>query len=123
MDDRKRILICDDDDIIRMLLVDTLENPEWVVEEAIDGQEALEKLSNQNFDLVVIDYMMPYYTGINVIEKLPLRIKENLSVIMLTAKSQKEDKDLATASGVTHFIQKPFSPSSLYQLITSIFTK
>lgn len=123
MDDRKRILICDDDDIIRMLLVDTLENPEWVVEEAIDGQEALEKLNNQNFDLVVIDYMMPYYTGINVIEKLPLRIKENLSVIMLTAKSQKEDKDLATASGVTHFIQKPFSPSALYQLITSIFTK
>ena len=123
MDNRKKILVCDDDEIIRMLLADSLENEEWIVEEAVDGKEALEKLINPLYDLAVIDYMMPYYTGIEVVEKLPLHVKQNLPIIMLTAKSQKEDKQLATAVGVTHFVQKPFSPAYLYELISTIFTK
>ncbi len=123
MDDKKRILISDDDEIIRMLIADSLENNEWIVEEACDGKEALEKLTNHHYHLVIIDFMMPYYTGIDVIERIPAHIKKEITVIMLTAKSQIEDKQLATATGVDHFVQKPFSPTALYQLIATIFSK
>ncbi len=120
MDTKKRILIADDDDIIRMLLVDSLDHDEWVIEEAENGKIAFERLNLGTFDLVIIDYMMPYLTGMDVIAQLPDNIKDNLTIIMLTAKSQQTDKDLAMTAGANHFIQKPFSPAALYELVDSL---
>ena len=123
MNTLKKILVSDDDDIIRMLVVDCLESNEWIIEEAEDGKQALEKLQNAVYDLLVIDYMMPYYSGIDVLQNLPEDRKSSMPIIMLTAKSQKEDIELATSAGVTHFVQKPFSPTSLAELVSSILSK
>lgn len=119
MDAKKRILIADDDDIIRMLLVDSLDYEGWVIEEAENGKIAFDMLNLGSFDLVIIDCMMPYLTGMDVIAQLTDNIKEKLTIIMLTAKSQQTDKDLAMTAGANHFIQKPFSPAALYELVDS----
>ena len=87
MDTKKRLLIADDDDIIRMLLVDSLDYEGWVIEEAENGKIALDKLNLGSFDLVIIDCMMPYLTGMDVIGQLSEDIKDSLIIIMLTDKS------------------------------------
>ena len=120
MDTKKRLLIADDDDIIRMLLVDSLDGNGWIIEEAENGKTAFDRLNQGLYDLVIIDCMMPYLTGMDVIGQLSDDIKDSLIIIMLTAKSQQTDKDLALTAGANHFIQKPFISAALYELVDSL---
>lgn len=119
---KKRILVVDDEDILRMLLVDTLEYEGYVVEEAEDGLEAYEKIIANPYDLIILDYMMPELTGMEVLEKIkPLEI--DIHIIMLTAKAQQSDKELAHQNGAEFFMPKPFSPMDLLVLVEDIFMK
>ena len=66
----KRILLAEDEEVLRMLIVDTLEDEDYTVDEAADGSEAIDFLQNHHYDLVILDYMMPVYTGLEIIEKV-----------------------------------------------------
>jgi DNA-binding response OmpR family regulator len=114
----KKILVADDEEILRMLIVDTLED-DYDIAEAEDGQEALNTIRAQTHDLIILDYMMPYLTGMEVLEEIR---KEGIltPVLMLTAKAQEADRELAMAQGADYFMAKPFSPIELMSLIESI---
>jgi len=117
---KKKILVVDDEDVLRMLIVDTLEFEGYSIEEAEDGQIGFKKIIESGFDLIILDYMMPELTGMEVLEKMkPFML--NIPVIMLTAKTQQADRDLAYQNGAKYFMPKPFSPKDLLQLVNQIF--
>ncbi|KIL42010.1 histidine kinase [Gordoniibacillus kamchatkensis] len=113
-----KILIADDESVLRMLIRDTLEDEGHEIEEASDGAEALEMLAEREYDLLVLDYMMPRMTGIEVIAELARRSEPGrMKILMLTAKSQQSDQEQIRASGADAFMAKPFSPAELARLV------
>ncbi|MDV6377423.1 response regulator [Sporosarcina sp. GW1-11] len=115
----KKILVVDDEDILRMLLTDTLEFEGFLVDEAEDGLEGLRKIQENQYDAILLDYMMPHLTGLEVLERIqPLNL--DIPVIMLTAKAQQADQEVAMKKGASYFVPKPFSPAELIELLKSI---
>ncbi|ARD49672.1 response regulator [Sporosarcina sp. P37] len=115
----KKVLVVDDEEILRMLLTDTLEFEGFQVEEAEDGLEAFEKIQSNRYDAILLDYMMPRMTGLELLERLqPMEL--DVPVIMLTAKAQQTDQDTVMAMGASHFVPKPFSPNELTELVKSL---
>lgn len=110
----KKILLADDEENLRFLLRTTIESPEWTVLEASDGEEALALALREVPDLIVLDWMMPGMTGIEVARSL--REKPELAtrpIILLTAKSQDADRAVGESLGVHAYMVKPFSPLEL----------
>lgn len=117
----KRLLLAEDEEVLRMLVVDTLEDEGYEIDEACDGEEAYELIEQNDYDLVIIDYMMPRMTGLEVIEKVRQHPeKKDTKILMLSAKSQKVDQDRVLLAGADHFISKPFSPLYLVEKIGEI---
>ena len=114
----KKILVADDEDILRILITDTLED-DFKIEEAEDGKEALQKIRENDYDLIVLDYMMPYLTGIEVLEEVR-KDQNQTRVLMLTAKAQDADREQAILKGADYFMSKPFSPMELLTLVEKI---
>ena len=102
-----RILIADDDKEIRNLLKIYLERELYMVDTAIDGEVALQLFNQNNYNLVILDLMMPKIDGIEVCKKL--RDKTNVPILMLTAKDHEVDKILGLSIGADDYITKPFS--------------
>ncbi|ACB60212.1 MULTISPECIES: response regulator [Exiguobacterium] len=118
-----RILLAEDEDVLRMLVLDTLEDEGYTIDEATDGDEAYQKIMSQHYDLVLLDYMMPGMTGIEVIEKVRRHPdKQNLKIMMLTAKSQQSDRERAEEIGANYFFSKPFSPLELIDVVGGILS-
>ncbi|WP_064093389.1 response regulator transcription factor [Rossellomorea aquimaris] len=116
-----RILLAEDEDVLRMLIVDTLEDEGFQIDEAADGEEAEELAKHSKYDLILLDYMMPGKTGLEVI----VSIRENemnkqTNVMMLTAKSQQSDQKAAMDAGANYFFTKPFSPMELAEKVREI---
>lgn len=111
----KKILLADDEASLRFLLTETLADEGYAIREAEDGRQAKELLEETTFDLVILDYMMPELTGVEVCEWLRGASSPNrdIPVILLTAKALEKDKERAKAAGVTSYIVKPFSPLQL----------
>ena len=110
----KSILLADDEESLRILVHATLEDPDHVIFEACDGEEALAIARQQAPDLIVLDWMMPGKTGVEVTALLRLNeATRHTPIILLTAKSQQEDIGAAVRAGVTSYLVKPFSPVEL----------
>ncbi|MNO59365.1 Alkaline phosphatase synthesis transcriptional regulatory protein PhoP [compost metagenome] len=119
----QKIMVVDDEEVLRMLIVDTLEDLENVeILTAENGLEALTKLSTEHFDLVILDYMMPEMTGIEVLAKLDEAKKKSTAILMLTAKAQDVDRLRAVEAGARYFMPKPFSPMELLQIVEGILS-
>lgn len=115
----KKILVVDDEEILRMLISDTLEFEGYTMEEAENGLEGYEKIRDTQFDLIILDYMMPHMTGIEVLRKMqPLKL--DVPIIMLSAKAQQADREMAYSYGANYFMPKPFSPSELVTLVNQV---
>ena len=115
---RPKILICDDEDVLRALVRASLDRGEYELVEARDGDEAVEIAMSQHPSLVLLDMMMPGCSGVEVLERL--RADPALAdtpVIMLTARTQENDRAAAKDAGATVFLPKPFSPSELARLV------
>ena len=115
---RPKILICDDEDVLRSLVRASLLSGEFEILEARDGDEALELTLSERPDLVLLDMMMPGRTGLEVLEQL--RADPGVAetpVIMLTARTQENDRAAADDAGATVFLPKPFSPTELARLV------
>lgn len=102
------ILICDDEkDIVNALKI-YLSDPEYVFFEAYNGKEALEILDREDIQLILMDIMMPVMDGITAMARI--REFSNIPVILLTAKSEDNDKILGLTVGADDYITKPFNP-------------
>lgn len=108
----KKILIIEDEDNIRKIIAYDLNKAGYEVEEARDGKEALELGLHHTFDLMIIDWMLPYKSGIELVKEFR-KAKIDSIFIMLTAKDGEEDILEAFDAGVDDYISKPFSPREL----------
>ena len=107
MPDASTILLVDDEDSIQKLLTYPLERDGFRVVAARDGEEALQRFSEQTFDLVVLDIMLPRLDGLEVCKRL--RAQSSVPIIMLTARDDELDKVLGLELGADDYITKPFS--------------
>src|SRR5687767_7180557 len=105
---RKRILVVDDNDTNLDLLSRRLERKGYAVTTAASGPDALELLDKEPFDLVLLDVMMPGMTGIEVLQIVRrTRAPESLPIIMTTAKSEASDVVEALDKGANDYVTKP----------------
>ena len=114
MSDKKRILVCDDDEMLVELLVYRLEARGFEVVVARDGGEAAEMAEAERPDAIVLDAMMPVMNGEQVLRQFRSR-EENRStpIIMLTARRQERDIVGALELGANDYLIKPFIPEEL----------
>ena len=119
----KMILIVDDESRIRKLIKDFIEQEEYSVLEAADGEEAVEQFeSNINkVKLVILDVMMPKQDGWSALRQI--RQISNVPVIMLTARSEEQDELFGYELGVDEYVSKPFSPKILIGKIKAILQR
>ncbi len=107
----KRILLVDDDKELVGFLKDYLEKDGYSVTGSYDGKEALRLFRKREFDLVVLDLMLPEIDGFKVCKRM--RRESDTPIIMLTAKTADEDKIKGLDLGADDYITKPFSPGEL----------
>ncbi len=120
----KRILVCEDEDVIRDFVVINLKRAGYDVVDVNCGEAALEAFEreNGNFDIALLDIMMPGIDGFAVCKTL--RSKSSaIGIIMLSAKSQEMDKVSGLMLGADDYITKPFSPSELTARIDAIYRR
>jgi len=109
-----RLLVVDDNDLNREMLSRRLTRKGFEVEMAEGGRRALELIDSENYDLVLLDIMMPEVTGIDVLESVRKRFSPaELPVIMATAKTQSEDVVSALTLGANDYVTKPIDFSVL----------
>lgn len=117
-----KILIADDESLIRRLVCDFLKNSGYETIEAVDGLDAIEKFkSNADISLVVCDIMMPETDGWEVVKKI--RETSTVPIIVLTARTQEFDEILSFESGADDFVTKPFSPTILVKRIQALLKR
>lgn len=118
----KKILVADDEALIRRLVRDFLKKAGYETVEAIDGNDAVAKfLSHKDIDLVVCDIMMPVLDGWEVCKKI--RQISSIPIIVLTARTQEFDELVSFESGADDFVTKPFSPSVLVKRIEALLRR
>ncbi|MFN2614148.1 MAG: response regulator transcription factor [Actinomycetota bacterium] len=117
---RARVLIVDDDPLIRSLLQAVLEDQRFTIDVAASGEEALEVASSSPPDVVILDVMMPGINGYDVCRALRASpATKGARVVMLTAKSESFDKEEALLAGADGFFTKPFSPLELIEAVNA----
>jgi DNA-binding response OmpR family regulator len=116
-----RILVVDDEPHIRRVLEVMLGDAGFVVTLADDGEQGLERFALGDFDLVILDLLMPGANGLEVLAKIRSdATRASTPVIILTAKGQDTDREAAFAGGANDFMTKPFSPKRLVARIREI---
>ena len=102
-----KILVVDDEQLLVKGVKFNLENEGYAVETAYDGEAAVELAKGNDFDLIILDLMMPKLDGLSACMKI--REFSNVPIIMLTAKSEDADKIMGFESGADDYITKPFN--------------
>ena len=112
------ILVVDDDDRIRSLLKEYLNENNFIVSTAENSEEAKKKLSYLKFDILILDVMMPGQSGYELTEEVKKNIK--VPIILLTAKGEVENRIKGLELGADDYIGKPFEPKELLLRIKNI---
>jgi len=115
--DNYKVLVVDDEKEIRDAIEIYLKNEEITVVKAKDGIEAIEKLNEHTIHLIILDVMMPRLDGINTTFKI--REKQNIPIIILSAKTEDTDKILGLQVGADDYVTKPFNPMELVARVKS----
>jgi DNA-binding response OmpR family regulator len=121
MNEAVRLLLVEDDDALRFIVKDNLEQHSYVVDVAENGQEALELFKTNAYQLIVLDVMLPRIDGFKVAEHIR-NTNHEVPIIFLTARSMTEDKIRGLTIGGDDYISKPFSMEELLLKI-KIFLK
>jgi two-component system chemotaxis response regulator CheY len=118
-----KILIVDDFSTMRRIVRNLLKQLSFNnVDEAEDGDVALEKLKNGSYDFVITDWNMPNMTGLELLKAIRSDdALKDLPVLLITAEAEKENVVLAAQAGVNDYIVKPFTGDVLQQKINRIF--
>ena len=119
--EKTKILVIDDEPNIVQTLQDRLEMNEYRVFTAHNGRDGLEKFDREKPDVILLDVIMPIMDGLEMLETLRKRPDgQDVSIIMLTARSQTQDIARANACGIDDYIVKPFDLSELLAKIESV---
>lgn len=121
----KNILLADDDNELTALLSEYLAGHNIACDIADNGQEALEKLQQRRYDLMVLDIMMPELDGLSVLKQLPSlhHVAGNVPVIMLTAKDDDIDRIVGLELGADDYLGKPCNPRELLARINAVIKR
>lgn len=114
-----RILLAEDERELSDALVAILKHNNYEVDPVYDGQEALDYIMNENYDGVILDIMMPKMDGITVLKNIRQQ-NNDVPVLILTAKSEIDDKVLGLDSGADDYLSKPFAAKELLARLRSI---
>ena len=121
VNDPVHILVVDDDDRIRTLLKEFLNENKYIISTANDASQASEKIKIFKFDLIVLDVMMPGKSGYDLTKEIKKEF--NIPIILLTAKGEVENRIKGLELGADDYIGKPFEPKELLLRIKNIISK
>ncbi|PHQ56355.1 MAG: response regulator [Lutibacter sp.] len=113
MNDKKKIVLAEDNSTLSLLLKFRLEKEGYEILIAADGKEAIEKIEQHNPDLILTDIMMPFVSGLEVISYVRNELKIQTPIIVFSAAGQEEMVLKAFNLGANDFMGKPFSPNEL----------
>jgi CheY-like chemotaxis protein len=116
-----RVLVVDDDEVIRQLIAVNLQLEGFEVSTAVDGQDCLEKVAEARPDVITLDVMMPRLDG----WVTAVRLREDpgtahIRVVMITARAQEHDVRRGKEIGVDAYVTKPFDPNQLIQTVRTL---
>jgi two-component system chemotaxis response regulator CheY len=119
---RARILVVDDSSLVRLYYLSALEKAGFVVEQAINGIEAIEKVLDQDFDVLIVDVNMPGMDGISFVKDLRRRNEDvaALPVLMITTEAGEQDFADARAAGANYYLVKPVSEADLIRHVSAL---
>lgn len=117
----EKILVVDDESRIRDIIKQYLQFEGYAFEEAANGQQAVDLFEKDDFDLIIMDVMMPFIDGITALRMI--REKSDVPVILLTAKGEEYDKIFGFDLGADDYIVKPFSPKELMARIRAVLKR
>ena len=115
----KCILIVDDDEMVRIALSELLKPEGYEIDSVGSSKEALNKINEKKYDLLMLDIIMPEMDGLGLCRKI--REKEDyteIPIIFLTAKSREEDRVMGIDAGANLFLSKPISPDKLLGIVS-----
>ena len=118
---KKHILVIDDDDRIRDLIKEYLQEKNYIISTASDAEKAKIKISHFKFDLIVLDVMMPGQSGFELTKEIKKR--DSTPIILLTAKGEVESRIECLELGADDYLGKPFEPKELLLRIKNIISK
>lgn len=117
----EKILVCDDEVGLRSVIKRYAENEGYKVTEASNGEEAVELCKNEDFDIIIMDIMMPKLDGFSAVKEI--RKASNTPVIMLSARGEEYDRIRGFELGVDDYVSKPFSSKELMLRINAILRR
>lgn len=116
-----KVLIVDDEPLIREVIKEYLSLDGYETDEASDGEEAVEKALIQDYDLVIMDIMMPKKDGFLACKEI--KAKKNIPFIMLSARGEEYDKLTGFDLGIDDYVTKPFSPKELVARVKAVLKR
>ena len=116
------VLVVDDEQFARQILVRTVKREGYSVSEAVDGIEALEKMEDGHFDFVISDIRMPRMNGLQLLKEIKTSYPET-SVLLITGNKAEISSEAALAAGADHFITKPFKNLEIAQTLKALFIR
>jgi two-component system phosphate regulon response regulator PhoB len=120
----KRVLIVEDEQPIREMVTFALESAGYEIQEATDAREAQNLIAEGLPDLILLDWMLPGMSGIDYARRLKKEeLTREIPVIILTARTEEEDKILGLDSGADDYVTKPFSPRELVARIKAVMRR
>jgi two-component system KDP operon response regulator KdpE len=119
--ERRKVLVVDDEERMVRFIRLNLEHDGFIVVEAFNGKQALQRLRDSTPDLILLDIMMPDLDGFEVLQML--REINNTPVIMLTAKGEEDDRVRGLELGADDYITKPFSPRELVSRVKAVLRR
>jgi CheY-like chemotaxis protein len=115
----KRILVVDDDEMVLMALDELLKPEGYEVQTVSSGTEALQKLDQNGYDLLMLDVIMPEMDGYELCKRIREKEKyKETPVVFLTAKSRDEDRARGLEAGANLYLSKPISPDKLLGIVS-----
>lgn len=113
-----KLLVVDDEELIRNVIKEYAKIENYEVDEASDGDEAIEKALENDYDVIIMDIMMPKRDGFSAIKEI--KQEKDTSVIVLSARTMEEDKLNGFDLGIDDYVIKPFSPKELIARIKAV---
>ena len=113
MKSEKRLLLAEDDELLASLLKYSLEKAGYTVDLVYDGKQVKNSLADAMPDIIVSDIMMPYFSGIELIDYVRNELKSSVPIIIISSAGNEENVLSAFELGANDFIAKPVSPSEL----------
>ena len=116
-----RVLVVDDDEVIRQLIAVNLELEGFEVFTAVDGQDCLDKVGDVQPDVITLDVMMPRLDGWVTTTQLRRNPETSgIKVVLITARAQDEDRDRGEQVGADAYLTKPFDPAEMIRVIRGL---